>query len=102
MTQHTPNRLMEIIKTIKEHDDIVQIMPPAHKQYNQWVHITKHGRPYLILQHRGTKFSISCVRQSRFSKWNYMLRWPYPSDNRQNTIKISSTHFLPTIIKENS
>ena len=97
---HTPNALMNVIKATQGHKDISQVLP-TKQGWNTWVHLTKNGNPYLVLQCKGTKFSISRVRRSSYAQWSYLVRWPFPSSFQQS-IELSSPTLIADIIRSNA
>lgn len=80
---HTPTIFLHLNRACgiyyDEHQDIAQVKPPEDKKWNDWLHRTKNGCPYMVLERDGMRFSVSRRRRNN-RQWGYLVRWPYPSE----------------------
>lgn len=103
---HTPNVFIKLLRACNifysEHEDITQVLPRGDRAWrgNNWVHSTKQGHPYMVLECEGMRFSIS-RRRTRKNQWGYLVRWPYPASNQQS-LKCDDAHSVAELIRKES
>ena len=100
MNLHTPTFFTRILPFFSGRD-IVQVMPAGERGWNSYLHATKNGCPYMVVEHHGVRFSISRVRKSRHEQWSYLLRWPFPADNQDKLRTRDVMELVNTITRRN-
>jgi len=86
---------MEVIKCINHRLEFTEVNPLPDKAWNNWLHATKNGNPYLVFKYSGIVFSLMAFKRQR----EWVIRWPFPSAD-QKMVKFGTADEVVTFLAQ--